>query len=326
MALRRRLLILVSVATMLPTAAASAHSVAPTIKPPASPPVEDSGFPIVFTGDTTGLSHDGNTLIANIRRAGGTPCPPTPSSDTGDRVVNSDFSKGPFSIAGTYVAPSAGDYLICAWIEDGIFDDYGPPASATMTVRPAALLVTATAPANVRTGTPFAVGVNYQAEVARDLTVVVVAAPNCSVSSKALRSISTSTFDVADRQNVSGVGALTPGAVRIDKAGTYLVCAFLEEDSAPEGAVAQYVVQAATIVVSSPPVMVHSCGNVGGRRHIKNVRARGLTCVRAKSLARQWGNRRHAPRQLGLYRCFTRSRNVTCTAGIKQVKFRFGRF
>ncbi len=74
-----------------------------------------------------------------------------------------------------------------------------------------------------------------------------------------------------------------------------------------------------------PAALFKSCGYVGGRRNIRNVRARNVTCASAKTLARRWANRRRAPRQLGSYRCFAQSGNVTCIAGTRQVRFRFGR-
>lgn len=37
---------------------------------------------------------------------------------------------GRFGLNASYVAAAPGDYLICAWIEDG-YEDWGPPASAT---------------------------------------------------------------------------------------------------------------------------------------------------------------------------------------------------
>lgn len=323
----RRLFILVALAALLPAGTAGAHSVTATITPPASPPAEDSGFAIGFAGDVTRLSSGDGDVRAKIRPSGGTPCAPKPREDPGSDVDFGGFSSsrrvsGAFSVSGSYVAPAPGDYLICAWVEDQ-FDDFGPAASASMTVRPALQQISVAAPASIQRRVPFAVTVNYQAEVPRFLTVLVTRTSNCSISSDALRAISTSTAVVADDAKVSGAGTLT-GTVRIDDAATYLVCAFFEE-SPDSTATAPLVVHAATIAVIRPGGGFRSCGDVGGRKRVRNVRARNVPCRSAKALARRWGNSRPAARRLGAYRCVARSGRVTCTAGAALVTFRFGR-
>lgn len=314
---------LAAVAALLPAAPASAHSITPTITPPTSPQVEDSGFAIGFSGDVTSLSDGEGELFAKIRPVGGTPCAPTWDSDPGASILSYESVQGSFSDTATYTAPAPGDYLVCAWLGDGFLgSDSGPPASSQVTVRPAILQISATAPATVRQGVPFAVTVSYRAEVPRYLTVLVSRASSCSVSSDALRGISASTVEVADDTQVSGSGSVT-GTVRIDDVGTYLICGFMEEEEFGTAA-AELVTHAATFTVSPRAPALRSCGNVGGRRHIQNVRARNVSCGSATSVARRWGSRRRAPRQLGPYRCFAQSGVVTCTAGSAQVRFRFG--
>lgn len=260
-------------------------------------------------------------LFARIRPAGGTSCAPTYGTDPGDGLLYSEYVTGAFSNVATYSAPAPGNYLVCAWLED--LSDSGPPASAVVSVRPAVLGIAASAPGRVTVRSPFAVSVNYRAEVPRYLTVLVARVPNCSVSSAALRGISESAVEVANRTEVSGTGSVS-GTVRLDAAGIYLVCGFLEED--PFGsAAAQYVVQAATVTVSRPAPALKSCGNLGGRRNIRSIRARNVSCANARNVARRWGNRRRAPRRLGIYRCSASRSVAMCTAGARQVKFRFGR-
>ena len=322
--IRHRLLYtILTLALFAPAASASAHDLRPMVTPPATAPAEDSGFAIGLSGDVTGLDNGDGELDAEIRPAGGAPCAPTPQLDPGDSVrISESRVSGPFSVAGSYAAAAPGDYLICAWISDNI-TEWGLPGSATVTVRPAVFQIAATAPGRVQRLTPFVVTVNYTAEVPRYLTVLVARASNCSISSDGLRAISRSTFEITDDNAVSGVGSLN-GTVRVEDTGTYLVCGFFEESSYGTAA-AQVVTQLATVVVGQPAPAFRSCGNVGGPRQIRNVRARSVSCSNAKALARRWGRRARAPRTLGSYRCRASSGVVTCTAGSRQVKFRFGR-
>jgi hypothetical protein len=317
---------LVVVGMLAPAASARAHGVTATITPPPGPVVEDSGFAIVFSGDVTSLGAGGGYIQARIRPAGGPPCAPNQGDDPGDRVdfggALADSIDGPFRSTGSYVADDPRDYVICAWVLDGLGES-GPPSTARVTVRPPALRITATAPSNVRRGVPFAVAVAYLAEVPRYLSIVVVRATNCSISADALLGISAAPAILVDGKEVSGIGALTAG-VRAEEEGTYLVCGFLDENIYGVAA-AQLVQQLATVTVARPAATFRACGDVGGRRHIRNVRARSVSCRNAKALARRWGQRARAPRTLGSYRCRASSGIVTCTAGSRQVRFRFGR-
>ena len=322
-----RLLVVVVLALLVPVGAAGAHSVSPTIAPPPTPPPEDSGFAIGFSGDATSLGDGDGYLYARIRPTGGVPCAPSPDSDSGDRIYIDGASSGRrvsgrFSVSASYVAAAPGDYVICAWLEDG-YEEWGPAASATMSVRAPVQQITISAPAQVARKTPFAVTVNYQAEVPRYLTVLVVRASSCSISSDALRGISTSTIAIADDAEVSGIGTVA-GTARLDDAGTYLVCGFLEE-SRYGTAAAQLVIHPTVVAVRGPGSRLRSCGNVGGPKRVRNVRARNVPCRSAKALARRWGQRRRAPRRLGAYRCAAASGRVTCSSGSARVTFGFGR-
>ena len=322
-----RLIVLVALATVAPASAASGHAVTTTITPPAAAPSEDSAFTIGFTGDVTSLPDGEGYVEARIRPGTRVPCAATERDDPGEAVlfrpILSNRVLGAFSISGSYVADTPGDYLICAWVEDE-YGESGPPVAATMTVRRPTLQITATAPANVRPGAAFAVTVDYAAEVPRYLTVLVVNASNCSVSVRDLRLMTASPVVVVPGDiPVSGTGSVT-ASVRLERAGTYLVCGFLDEYLFGSSA-AQLAVRAATIVVGRPAPAFRACGAIGGRRHIRDVRARAVSCRSARALARRWGRARPVPRRLGAYRCVARSRRVTCTAGEAQVRFRFGR-
>jgi hypothetical protein len=303
----------------LPATAAAASL---AIVPPASPPAEDSGFPIVASGTADGFADGDAELTAKIRPAGA-PCAPRPEDDSGDRIdgLNRVLVAGTFSLTGSQVLRTAGNYVICAWLEEECCAPVARvgPVSVTMAVRVPQLTIGMRAPASVTVGQPFEVTVDYFAEVPRYLSVVVARASSCSISGSALKGISTNYQNVSNEQELSGSGTIR-GAVRFDEPGTYLVCGFFETTSS--GA-AQYAAAGPRVVVKAR-ARTRSCGSAGGRRHITNVRAKVTSCSAAKTLARRWGTR--PKRRVGSFSCSTRGRVVTCTAGAGQrVTFLFRR-
>ena len=176
-----------------------------------------------------------------------------------------------------------------------------------MSVRAPELRIDMAAPASVNVGRPFEVTVDYFAEVPRYLSVVVARASSCSISSSALKGISSSFLSVSDEQELSGSGEIR-GAVRFDEPGTYLVCGFFEKTSS--GA-AQYAAVGPRVVVQAP-ARFRRCGSAGGRRHITNVRAKVTSCSAAKTLARRWG--RSPRKRVGSFSCAVRVRVVSCRA------------
>jgi hypothetical protein len=289
----RRAIALVVLGAIMPVAQAGAHDVTATIAPPPTAAVEDSAFAIGFAGDVTALRDGDGYVEARIRPGVQAPCAATERQDPGDPVLFSPPAygrvSGAFSVVGSYVADEPGEYRICAWIEDE-FAASGPPVSTTVTVRPPVLRLTATAPRRVSIGEPFAITVDYQAEVSRYLTVLVVRGTRCAITSRNLGAISGQPAIVADDVEVTGPGSVT-GTLRVAQAGTYAVCAYLDELFLGSKQ-ADLVVKAATIAVVSPRPAFRACANVGGRRHIRHVRAHNVSCGAARSLARRWGARR----------------------------------
>jgi hypothetical protein len=134
---RRRLLGLVVLLALVPSAPAAAHHVTATITPPAGAVVEDSAFAIAFTGDVSSLPGGAGKVESKIRRGVSVPCAPAESQDSGD-YLDGSLVDNAYRLAVRRVADDPGDYRICAWVVD---DDgaSGPPATATLTVRPAML-------------------------------------------------------------------------------------------------------------------------------------------------------------------------------------------
>lgn len=304
-----------------PVATASAHEVTPTISPPATAVVEDAAFAVGFAGDVTTLPDGEGYLSARIRSGTRTPCGATDLADPGDRlVIGAGRLVGAFSVAGSYTADEPGTYLVCAWITSQ-GNESGPPAAATVIVRPPVLRLTGTAPERVSPGEPFDVTVDYEAEVSRYLTVVAFRGTRCPIGIHRLGVlVGQPAGVVADDVAVAGPGSVT-GTIRLGQAGTYSVCAYLDEPLLGSER-ADLVVKVAAVAAAPP---VRACGSAGTRRAIHSIRARGVSCAAARRLARRWGASRRAPRRVGAYRCFAQSGRTTCTAGFAQVRFRYAR-
>jgi|SRR5215217_3355583 len=126
---------------------------------------------------------------------------------------------------------------------------------------------------------------------------------------------------------VSGTGHRVDEAT-ITTTGRYLACAYLHTGDNPTGP-AEIVRQARveiTTFADKPPAKakLKSCGRLGGPRHISHIRARNVTCRRARSLARRWGARTPRPVTIGRYACRVGKPVVNCTAPKgRKVRFRY---
>lgn len=68
------------------------------------------------TLSVNGSSEAPARVFAKIRPVGGAPCAPTPSSDSGDRVIDGDPVNGSFSLSSSVGRGNPGDYLVCLWL------------------------------------------------------------------------------------------------------------------------------------------------------------------------------------------------------------------
>lgn len=307
-------------------AADAARAATLSIAPPAAPVAESSGFPITFSGNASDFQDGEAYLFAELAPAGGQACGPTPGTNDGTSVSGADRRAvaATFTVTGSAVLPFATTYLVCAWLTETAIPCCGeridPPVSATVVVRAPNLAITASAVSRVAVGTPFEVTVNYSAEVPRRLTVLVTRASSCSISSDALRGISTSQAAVVDGEEVSGVATIR-GAVRFDQPGTYLICGFFEKG---DGGAAQYAYRGPSVVVAPRTPPVRACGRAGGPRRITQVTARVVRCATAKSIARIWGRRARPPTRIGVFRCTASAGRARCSAsGQRLVTFRY---
>jgi hypothetical protein len=71
-------------------------------------------------------------VFAKVRPAGGAPCAPTASSDTGSYIISSSSVNGSFSLQATISEETPGTYLVCAWLAD-TSDDATPVAGPQST-------------------------------------------------------------------------------------------------------------------------------------------------------------------------------------------------
>lgn len=88
------------------------------------------------TVTVSGSTETPTSVFAKVRPAGGAPCAPTASSDTGEYVISNSSVNGQFSLQGATTQATAGTYVVCSWLADDS-DDTTPvagPQSTTFTV------------------------------------------------------------------------------------------------------------------------------------------------------------------------------------------------
>jgi hypothetical protein len=292
--------------------ASSARAASVAITLPPAPPSEDAAFAVSFTGDTTGLDGDTGYLYARYRPSGGSACAPTYSSDSGDGVTYDERVEGAFRSDAVVKAPDSGSYQVCAWMEDGNGDTRAT-GTATLVVRPPDESLAFTGPGSrVAPGKAFTLHTGFTAEVPRILHVGLTRTASCGPSYDALVDAGSSTIRVVDdAPEVSGDGS-RDDVVTVDSVGTWRICGFLEDpnDDGP----AELAYQSPKPIVVAKRHAGKHCGNVGGRRHIKKIRAMRMNCDPARRVARRWGRARHPHRHVGAFTCTARALHVVCAA------------
>jgi hypothetical protein len=64
----------------------------------------------------SGVSEAPENVYATVRPAGGAPCGPSYSADTGSSVVDGYNVNGAFTTTATVTEASAGNYMLCLWL------------------------------------------------------------------------------------------------------------------------------------------------------------------------------------------------------------------
>lgn len=94
-----------------------------------------------------GSSEAPKRVYSKIRPAGGAPCAPSASTDSGNGLIYGTDVNGAFSVATTTTLDTAGAYLLCMWLADSSTDAApvaGPqPATFTVTEPPRPCIVPA---------------------------------------------------------------------------------------------------------------------------------------------------------------------------------------
>ncbi len=97
-----------------------------------------AGQPATIT--IAGSSEAPKSVYSKIRSAGGAPCAPSASADSGSALIYGTDVNGAFSLTTTTTRDTAGSYLICMWLADSSSDGSpvaGPqPATFTVTEPP----------------------------------------------------------------------------------------------------------------------------------------------------------------------------------------------
>jgi hypothetical protein len=178
---------------------------------------------------------------------------------------------------------------------------------------------------------PFSVTTEWSTGSTEALSVVLLRAQACGESVAAGLRADRYGRVLVDGETVTGFGRRVDEGT-VTTTGRYLICAYLHgaDRDAPAHVVAEAPRRLEITVHprsrAAPGGAGTACGSVGGPRGIARVRAYGVSCRAARSLARRWGRASPPPAQLAEFRCRSAEQTVTCTAsGGRRVTFRFAR-
>jgi hypothetical protein len=247
----------------------------------------------------TGTASDKQTVLAvTLKPTGGQGCGanyPADASAGGTTIFfgESDVDEGPFSQSANHTFENSGSYLLCGWLNDQA--QAGDPVVATasliVSVRPPHLSLSVSAPASVAVGQTFQLVTTAQAEVARNIEVLML--PNtgrgCPANASAAAS-SSGVFSVyfpAHGSSWPVVGGPFSEFVNetLKSAGQYLVCGYVQypsSQSPPE------ITATASITAVSPPpaCIVPALTSVTKLRSAEqSLRASGCTVGKIRHLA-----------------------------------------
>jgi len=199
------------------------------------------------------------TLTVRVRPNDAAGCGTNDGADAGSLVLSRELvDDAPFSEVGTYTFPTAGLYLVCAWIEHNWRDtEVVASAGAIVSVRPPHVSLSIVAPPTALVGAPFAVSTTATSEASR--LVRVVAVPNlgrpCEPTFSAATALSGSrTIEYAWK--VVGGPLIDTRNVEIYTPGPYVICGYATPngpDDAPEATAVGAVTVLAPCVVPLLP-------------------------------------------------------------------------
>lgn len=221
--------VLVSLAAMVVGAASAS---AATIEVGIS---DDPGEDRALTVTASGTAEGDQDVHVTIKPAGGAACAPRPEDES--LLFASRVDAGAYAEQASATIDDDGDYLLCGYVTRR-FDSSTVFATASrpITVRPATATIGLANPARVDPGQSFPVRVTGATEVGR--RVFVTSKPAGGAPCGAAYDLTDDDNDIVFNRDVSGAYDFTE-AVSINEAGSYLLCAWVQEsqnDLEPEAA------------------------------------------------------------------------------------------
>jgi hypothetical protein len=229
-------------------AAQAASTIAITV---GADPVEGITTQLGVSGSTSSTSE---AYYLAYKPAGGSPCAANYAADDGIGLISGGSSSqpGPFSRSLNQAFPSAGSYLVCAWLQSSSTTVTAVDVK-TVAVRIPKLSLSVSAPAAVALGQTFQVTTTSQAEAQRDLWVygLVDTGRGCPANASAAARDEAVTTVISDR-SVLGGPTTSSENLTLQSAGQYLLCGYIQYNSSskPPEATASAVF---TVVAPPPP-------------------------------------------------------------------------
>jgi len=209
----------------------------------ASDPVAD--VPRIFQVDgTTSLD---KWVYVKYRPAGGAPCAPTASSDSGYYLFSGRHVNGTFKLQEVYTWSNPGDYLFCIWLSSDDSDTITTPIAQTISFRGPNGTISATvdpASPGPQQRTVVTIAGSTETPAAAFAKIRTAGGAGCAPTAS------------SDSGSYLLAGTAVNGAFAFavetrQAAGTYLVCLWLAEDSDDASPIAGP--QTVTFTVHAPP-------------------------------------------------------------------------
>jgi hypothetical protein len=225
----RRLAIATAVCFAAVSGGASADAASISLRVSADP-AEDRAMTVTTSGVADGPSY----FSVSVRPAGGAPCAATAGTDVGGDFINDGTyaAGGAYSSARTYWPEDPGRYLLCGWLQrEGAAV---VRTSTEVTVRSNAASLAFEVPATAVPDAPVVLTIRGATEIPRYVLATVKPAGGSGCGSA--YSTDAGGSDVMDARVQ---GAFSEQRTETFEAGTYLLCAWVQEsggDLAPEAA------------------------------------------------------------------------------------------
>lgn len=241
------------------TASALADSL--TLQEPYAPAAEIPSV-VKFAAQATPGAFSTYAYI-KYRPAGGAPCAPTPTSDSGDYIVNGASVNGATTIERVRTFDSAGQLLICGWIADSSGNRVSATLSQQIAVRAPVGSLAVAVPALAPLNRSFVITFSGQTEVKRYVFARIRPAggPACAPTYGA------DTGDgVVNGGTAEGAFSL-PRQATLSTRGTFTLCSWLarnDSDLAPLATATATFTNVPPVILSPKPIV--SSVKIKGRK------------------------------------------------------------